>query len=164
MNLPPYPSFPEISTHALLLRDIYPYDIPALIEISFYDGKPAKNYEDALHMQQKINADYEAGNSIHWGIVDLKTREMVGTCGYYRGFAQDRGELGCVMRPEFRGQGYMRAALELAIHFGLHQMGLEKIIAITTLDNLPAIRLLTRLKFAQTGVLQDNYIEYVYME
>ncbi|MBW8361321.1 MAG: GNAT family N-acetyltransferase [Kaistella sp.] len=47
---------------------------------------------------------------------------MVGTCGFYRGFANEEGELGCILLSRYRGQGFMTGALRAAIDFGLHHI------------------------------------------
>lgn len=162
MNLPPYQDFPTPKNSTILLREIRTEDIKDLVEISFYDGKAASDEEEAKFMQARIDADYQRGDSIHWGIVDLEMEQVVGTCGYYRGFENGSGELGCVLKPAFRGQGYMRTALELAIEFGFQQIGLEKIMAITNTQNEKALRLLERLQFVETTKLGDGDVEYQY--
>ena len=99
-------------------------------------------------------------NSIHWGIADKVTNKIVGTCGYYRGFENEAGELGCILLPQFRGQGFMTSAMKLAIEFGLKNMELKRIFAITTKENINAIRLLERLQFKKVADLENDEIEY----
>ena len=155
MNLPPYKTFPQISNERILLRKVQPLDMSDLMEISFYDALQAKTESEAQEMQDKINLDYRNGNSIHWGIVDRSTSKIVGTCGYYRGFENERGELGCILLPQFRGQGFMSAAMQLAIDFGLKNIGLQKIWAATDQNNKETIKMLTRLDFKKTSE-KDN--------
>ena len=111
-------------------------------------------------MNSKINQDYEDGNSIHWGIFENKTNKIVGTCGYYRGFENGKGELGCVLLPQFRGHGFMTEAMLLAIDFGLKNMNLQKIWAITSQKNQKAIQLMERLNFKKIKDLDDNDVEF----
>lgn len=160
MKLPPYKDFPMISGDKISLREIMPSDIEALIEISFYDAIQATTVEQAMEMQSKINQDYNDGNSIHWGIADNATNTILGTCGYYRGFDKEAGELGCVLLPQFRGKGYMTAAMQLAIDFGLNKMELKRIGAITSKQNESAIKLLERLHFIKISDLPDYEIAY----
>ena len=54
----------------------------------------------------------------------------------------------------------MTTAIKLAIEFGLNDMGLTKIMAITTKQNIRAIKLLGRLNFIKTSDLQDDEMEY----
>lgn len=160
MRLPPFDMFPEIISDSIILRQILPEEIGQLLEISFYDAKPATTEQEALEMLHRIDADYENGTSIHWGIINRSTDEIVGTCGYYRGFDQGVGELGCILRPSFRGQGYMTSAMELAIAFGQQTMQLNHITAITGKGNDKAIGLLRRLNFMKTADLPDEEVEY----
>lgn len=160
MKQPPYDQYPEIAEETITLRQVRKSDLPELLEISFYDGKKAESIQDALEMQERIEADYLNGASIHWGIVDSKTQEIVGTCGYYRGFENAIGELGCILRPQFQGKGYMKAALRGAIRFGQKNLGLDQIVAITTRENTRAIKLLESLNFVKTNDPNDEMIHY----
>ncbi|WP_309614904.1 GNAT family N-acetyltransferase [Flavobacterium sp.] len=160
MRLPPYDNFPTIADDKIILREIVASDLGELIEISFYDGVQAKTLEEAATMQSKINNDYRAGNSIHWGIADNTTNKIVGTCSYYRGLDKGEGELGCILLKQFQGKGFMTSAMLLAIDFGINTIGLKRIWAITSQDNSGAIRLLERLNFIKVNDLDGNKVEY----
>ena len=160
MNLPPFPLFPKISTERITLRAITSNDLEALREISYYDAIQARTVEEAAEMQARIDQDYLDGNSIHWGIADPETDEIVGTCGYYRGFENASGEIGCVLLPQFQGKGFMTSAMQLVIDFGLKNLELKRIWAATSKDNIAAIRLLERLQFKKANNLDDNEIEF----
>lgn len=160
MKLPPYDIYPSITGDKISLRQVQASDIEYLIEISFYDSIQATTLQEATEMQVKINNDYNDGNSIHWGIVDNITNNIIGTCGYYRGLDKGAGELGCVLLPQFRGQGFMTPAMQLAIDFGINNIGLKRIWAITTKQNDKAIKLLNKLNFIKIADLQDDEIEY----
>lgn len=160
MRLPPYDKYPEIISDAIVLRQVQMQDMKDLVEITFYDSRPALTVEGAIEIQDRINLDYQNGSSIHWGIAHKQTNEIMGTLGYYRGLDKGIGELGCVLKPEFRGQGFMSIAMKLATEFGLNNIGLTKIIAITTQQNHSAINLLERLHFIKTTDLPGDQIEY----
>ena len=160
MKLPPYDIFPSITSDRISLRQVQTSDIIDLIEISFYDSIQATTLQQATEMQAKINKDYFDGNSIHWGIADKLTNKIVGTCGYYRGLDKGEGELGCVLLPQYRGQGYMTSAMVLAIEFGLTNIGLKRIWAVTTRQNEKAIKLMEKLNFIKVADLDDNEVEY----
>ena len=160
MILPPYPSFPGLSGERISLREIHREDMEALLEISYYDAVRAATVQQAVRMQDRIHRDYLTGNSIHWGILDNGTGKIVGTCGYYRGFDKGEGELGCVLLQAYRGQGYMTAALLLAIDFGWQVIGLKRIRAVTSRQNQKAIQLLLRLNFAQVPDPDNEELEF----
>ena len=160
MNLPPYKKFPTLLSEKIMLREILISDIPDIIETSFYDGKQAENVDQAIEMQERINQDYRNGNSIHWGISNRKTNIIMGTCGFYRGFESGIGELGCVLLPIYRGQGIMTNAMELAIDFGLNKIDLNCIVAITSMQNNRAIKLLDRLNFIKVNTSLNDEIKF----
>lgn len=160
MNLPPYSTFPNIIGDKITLRQIQPADVIDIIEISFYDAVQATTLQQAIEMQDKINKDYMNGNSIHWGIADRVTNKIIGTCGYYRGLDQGTGELGCVLLPQYQGQGFMTFSMSLAIDFGINNIGLKRIYAITAQQNGKAQKLFERLGFVKIADLEDDEIEY----
>ncbi|ASS48482.1 MAG: GNAT family N-acetyltransferase [Candidatus Fluviicola riflensis] len=159
LQFPPYNPFPTVSNERITLCEILPSDLEALLEICFYDGVKSTTFKEALVINGKIDNDYQSGNSIHWGIRDNESGKLVGTCGYYRGFEKG-GELGCVLLPQFRGQGFMAPALQLAANFGLETMNLPRIYAITTKSNLKAVALLERTGFVKTADLEGDDVEY----
>lgn len=158
--LPPYDVFPTIFGDKITLREIQISDVNDIIEISYYDAVKASTLKQAIDMQDKINADYLQGNSIHWGIAEVMSDRIVGTCGFYRGLDKGEGELGCVLLPQFRGQGLMMAAMQLVIDFGINSIGLNRIWAITTTDNHKAKKLFARLDFRKTKELADGEVTF----
>lgn len=163
MKLPPYDIFPNITSDKISLRQILNSDIKDLIEISFYDSIQATTLQQATEMQTKIDNDYNNGNSIHWGILDNRTNKVIGTCGYYRGLNKGTGELGCVLLSQYKGQGFMTLALQLAIDFGINYIALKRICAITTKQNEKAIKLLERLNFSEIANFSDCEVEYEFL-
>lgn len=160
LSLPPYTIFPEIIGDQILLRQIVSTDVIDIIEISYYNAVRATTIHEASNMQAAINKDYRNGNSIHWGIADKLTNNILGTCGYYRGLATGEGELGCVLLPQYRGQGYMNAAMLLAIEYGLKTIGLKRIWARTNRQNQKAINLLEKLSFSKVADSEADETEY----
>lgn len=160
MNIPPYKNYPIISNDRISLRQIHNSDIKNIIEISFYDAVQATTLQQATEMISKIHQDYSDGNSIHWGIVDNISRNIVGTCGFYRGFDKAEGEVGCVLLPKYRSQGYMASAMLLVIDYGIKEIGLNRIWAITNQQNERAIKLLEISNFIKIRELDEFEVEY----
>lgn len=72
--------------------------------------------------------------------------------------------MGCVLLPQYQGQGFMTASMSLAIDFGLNSIGLKRIFAITGQENKKAQKLLERLDFVKIADLEDNEIEYEFRQ
>ena len=128
--------FPVLSTASLDLREIKPSDASSIIDISFYDGVPATSEAEALTILKKIHADYLRGESVHWGICLKDKKPILGSCTFYGGYPNNIAEVGYVLKEAYRTKGIMHQALAAIVHFGLHEMNLEAIIAHVNPDNL----------------------------
>lgn len=140
---------PSLVTARLELRGLQRDDVPSLLEISVYDGVFAKNLSEAEHFLEKINHDCAQGEALHWGICLKTTGEIVGTCGFYRGFSDNLGEIGYLLKVAHRGYGFMTEAVSCITDFGLHQMGLKQIVAYTEAQNKASVAVLSRTGFQQ---------------
>lgn len=149
LELPP---FPTLRSDHVTLRALTLADVPFVRDISFYDGASAATNEEAAGMLQRIEADMARGTSLHWGICLAGSDEVVGTCGFYRGFDNGVGEIGYVVREAFRGRGIACQALRLVVAFGLGELGLRAVAAYTSKENLASQAVLARLGFRQVPV------------
>lgn len=96
--------------------------------------------------------DFARGETVHWGICGRDGREILGTCGYYRGFADNTGEIGYILSDAHRGQGIMTEAVRLVVEFGFRVMKLSRIIAITDPEKAGSIAVLERAGFQRLTV------------
>ena len=152
----PFATFPVLSSEHLTLRRIVPADAPAVREVSFYDGVAAATDEEAIAIMDRIERDYARGDSVHWGVCLRGADEVLGTCGFYRGYPNDVGEVGYILREAYRGRGLMTAALRLVLAFGLEEMRLDGIVAYTDPSNAASIAVLTRSGFHEVPSGRDE--------
>lgn len=163
MKLPPFAIFPVLCSEKVTLREVSDADIPLLLDILTYDGKTAGTLEEGVAIISKIRQDYREGNAVNWVIEETGTAQLAGVIGYYRGFENRTGELGCILKTESRGKGWMSAALELAVKYGIGEMKLNEVVAFTKSENEKAIALLNRNSFSQQEGLADGYLKFVYL-
>ena len=73
----------------------------------------------------------------------------------------DHIDIGYGILPEFRGKGYAFEAAKAIYDYGYQELNLEKIVAIVNPDNLPSIKLLSKLglEFEKMVRLPDEEIE-----
>jgi len=152
INQPPFSSFPILESDDIIMRELVESDFDDILPIIYYNGIQAKNLDDVKNMLNRIKQDYLNGDSVNWGISDKDQNRIMGTIGYYRGFHKNTGELGFILKEEFRGNGYMRKAVKMAAEFGLNEMHLSRIIAITTLTNYRTINLLEKINFVKLNL------------
>ena len=89
----------------------------------------------------------------HWALrgygmwaVELKdTGEFVGRVGLLNPEGWPDVELGWMLVPEHRQQGYASEATSAALHFAFNSLGLERLISLIRLDNVRSERVARRL-------------------
>lgn len=74
-------------------------------------------------------------------------REPIGMCGLIRRDGLDDVDLGFAFLPRFRGQGYAFEAASAIAQYARRELGLSRIVAITSPGNAASARLLRKLGF-----------------
>ncbi len=146
-----FDEFPILHTDRLILREISTSEVGSIIDISIYDGIFAIDEQHALSMLELINDAYLKGEGIHWGICLREANAVIGTCGFYRGYLNNVGEVGYILRESYRGQGIMTEAVRCVVDFGLNVMDLRRIVAYTEPTNEASMAVLRRVGFHEVS-------------
>jgi [ribosomal protein S5]-alanine N-acetyltransferase len=153
---PIFSKMPVLSNDRITLRGLEPSDAAALMDIAVYDGVFATNEKEAAATLKRIDGDIAKGESLHWGIFLNGTDEIAGTCGYYRGFAENSGEIGYILKEGQRGKGLMTAAVQLLVDFGFNTLKLDKVIAYTDPSNFASVAVLQRAGFTEVQASEGD--------
>ena len=89
-----------------------------------------------------------------WLVERTEDRTPIGICGLIKRDALPDVDVGFAFLPSFRGSGYAFEAAQAVVNFGWNALGLARIVAITSPDNDPSMRLLERLGFGFERMLQ----------
>ena len=127
----------------------------------FYDGKPAETEEEARQMLSRIEADYQKGDTVNFAIADKLTNQLLGTCGFYRGFDHNTGEIGYVMRKQARGRGLMTEAIRAITKFGFDALRLAQVIAYTKPDNPASVKVLQKAGYRKVTSEEEKYWKFI---
>jgi ribosomal-protein-alanine N-acetyltransferase len=84
--------------------------------------------------------------------------KVIGLLGLIRQ-DQEQGEIGCALGVEYRGQGYGTEAIKAMIDYGFNSLGLHRIHADTSTDNIASCRIMERLGMRQEGLLKGAVYE-----
>jgi ribosomal-protein-alanine N-acetyltransferase len=152
-----FTQFPVLRSDRLLLAKVTEKDLNEFAEMLKH--RESRKSNDPADVLRQLYVDYDQEKLICWGL--FLDGELIGTCGYYRGFKNQIGEVGYVMRRSYRGKGYMREALQCVLGFAKHRLGLEMVTAFTGEDNLPSQNLLLRLGFDRTDQLDGGDRKFV---
>ena len=155
-----------VETKRLLLREINVKDAEFILRlvneptfVSNIGDNGLKNLSDA---RQFIMEGYWT-NQEHSGygmfLVELKTQRVpIGGCGLLYRSALDVTDIRFNFLPEYWGRGFAYEAAEAIMQYGRSTLGLNKIVGLTSEDNLGSINLLKKLgmKFKKNINMSDN--------
>lgn len=153
---------PQLETEHLILREMRVsdaadmFDYARRAEVTRYllwrphtDMGYTRRYLEYLAGRYRIGAHYE------WAVVDRASGRMIGTCGFARiDCANNVGELGYVLHPDFQGCGLAAEAGTAVLRFGFRVLGLHRIEARYMVENTRSRRVMEKLGMQHEGVAQ----------
>jgi ribosomal-protein-alanine N-acetyltransferase len=159
--------FPILTTERLMLREFAEADVPAVFGIFSQDSVTEHyNFETMCTIgqaQRLVKARRESfyhNTGIRWAITwQEQPNGVIGSCGCYnlhRTFCSM--EIGYDLHPRYWRQGIMTEALQALLDFGFGQQflfPLNRVVALTELENLASIGLLLKLGFQPEGIHRE---------
>jgi len=130
-----------------------------VIPIAYFEGKPLESKEKIIQLIDKLKGDFEMKYGITWGL--FLHGKLIGSCGYYRGFENEIGEIGYVLNSNYHGKGFMLEAAKAIVDFGFNVLELENISAFTDIENKPSVALLQRMNFINTTEKHKHYTKFL---
>ena len=160
-------TFPVLNTRRLTLREIRPTDVQAVFDslsqeaaTKYINRGPMQSLEEAEKLVEIRASLFERSIGIRWAItLREKPDYLIGSCGYYK---MDKGnqsvETGYDLHPTYWRQGFMTEALTAVINFAYSDQFffyLNRIQALTYVDNQASIGLLMKLGFEEEGLRRE---------
>jgi ribosomal-protein-alanine N-acetyltransferase len=142
-----------LETDRLVLRRFTLDDAPFIVELlnepswhRFIGDKGVRTEDDARkYLRDGPLAMYER-TGVGLMLVTLKSSGVaMGMCGLIRRESLDDVDIGFAMLPAFWGNGYAHEAAAAVLDYGRRVLGLKRIVAITSPDNVRSIGLLERI-------------------
>ncbi len=159
-----FKDIPVIETERLVLRRMLKTDADDMYDYAkrgdttrFLTWNPHPDrkfsYQYLVYLQQK----YRQGDFFDWAVVLRDTGKMIGTCGFTRfDFGNDSAEVGYVINPDFRGNGYAPEALRRIIRFGFDYLDLHRIEAKYMEQNSASRRVMEKCGMSFEGVRRES--------
>lgn len=156
----------QLRSERLSLRQLCPDDAPFMLAL-LNDADFLRNIGDrgvrSLEQARQYIIDgamasYREHGFGLWGVIPDGIDHCVGICGLIRREHLDDVDIGFAFLPDARGKGYALEASQACMDFGRAEIGLRRIIAITSQDNPPSARLLEKigLRFERLIRLADD--------
>jgi [ribosomal protein S5]-alanine N-acetyltransferase len=125
--------------------------------IKYIGDKGIKTEEDAKNYIQ--NGPIQMYQDFGFGLylVTLKeTGEPIGLCGLIKRPTLENIDLGYAFLPEYTGKGYALEATKAVLQYGNEQLLIDKIVAITTIDNFSSQKVLLKLGFTFDSLIKEK--------
>ncbi|HEV7517915.1 MAG TPA: GNAT family N-acetyltransferase [Thermoanaerobaculia bacterium] len=89
-----------------------------------------------------------------WLVETQESGVAMGMCGLLKRDGLEDVDLGYAFLPEFWSRGYALESASAVLNYARETLGLERVVAITNVDNESSIRLLEKLGFAYEGLIR----------
>lgn len=159
-------NFPTLSTERLLLRQLNADDAKRTFEqfaddavTRFYDLPTMTELAQAENLIALHNQRFEQSVGIRWAIcLETQPDRVLGSAGLVWKAVNHSAILGYDLHPDSWGHGYASEAVRAIIDVAFNELPpfhLNRIEALTYLDNRASIKLLERIGFQQEGILRQ---------
>lgn len=158
-----FKKIPDLTTDRLLLRRIRIADAPDMYEYSkdpdvtkYLLWDPHPNVEHTRNYIDYLQDRYRDGKYYDWAIVLKSNGKMIGTCGFSAIYPEHRyAEVGYVLNPAFRGQGYAGEALSAVLDFAFRRMALNRVEAKCVAENASSERVMQKVGMQFEGIARS---------
>lgn len=153
-----------LETERLTLRWLDVKDAPFILElvndpawIQFIGDKGIKNLEDAK--KYILNGPVDMYNKMGFGLYLVERKEdltPLGMCGLIRRDSLEDVDIGFAFLEKFRSKGYGYESAAAVIEYGVQKLGLKRIVAITSIDNVASGTLLEKVGLRFEKIISDS--------
>jgi ribosomal-protein-alanine N-acetyltransferase len=116
--------------------------------LKYIGDRGIKTLDDAeKYINDKLIKSYRT-NGFGLFVYELKDSHLpIGICGFIKRDYLDSVDIGFALLPKYERQGYTFEISDAVMKFGRRTLGLNKVFAITTKDNVASQELLKKLGF-----------------
>ena len=155
-----FSDIPILKTDRLILRQIRVEDAVDMYEYScipevtrYLLWSPHPNLRHTKEYLEYLQTCYRAGGHYDWAIVLRDTGKMIGTCGFASiDKANNSAEIGYVLNPAYRHNGYALEAVRRVLQFGFGELLLNRIEGRFMEENLKSRRVMEGCGFTYEGL------------
>ncbi|WP_242241892.1 GNAT family N-acetyltransferase [Bacillus cereus group sp. BfR-BA-01309] len=153
-----------LETERLILRWFDIKDAPFILElvndpawIQFIGDKRIKNLDDAK--KYILNGPVDMYNKMGFGLYLVERKEdltPLGMCGLIKRDSLEDVDIGFAFLERFRSKGYGFESASAVIDYGVQNLGMKRIVAITTIDNINSGKLLEKVGLQFEKIISDS--------
>jgi RimJ/RimL family protein N-acetyltransferase len=152
----------QLETPRLRLRRWRPEDLDILVrwqqdpDLMLHMGKSSFTREETETHFDRYERHWEEHGFGLWAAEEKQTRSLVGRAGlaYHRMWPSDP-EVGWLIDTPWQGQGLATEAGAACIAYGFEELGLLRLVSISTPENAASRRVMEKLGFREWQELDD---------
>jgi [ribosomal protein S5]-alanine N-acetyltransferase len=156
----------DLKTSRLLLRRVRESDSKDMFEytsnnditkyLSWYPHSEIAQTEKYI---AHLISEYVMKDRFAWAIEFSELNKFIGIVRIFDvSLVNKRGELSYILNPAFQGRGIALEAIKTVIDFCFGEVGLNRIQAKCTPDNLPSERVIQKLGMSYEGTLKEFWL------
>jgi len=162
---------PVLTTERLILREFRPSDAEDMYEYAcrpdvtrYVTWDPHPDVEYTRNWLEFIQGKYKEGSFYDWAVIKRSENgfrgseppKMIGSCGFTSiDLNNNIAEIGYVINPAYRGQGYAPEAAEAVMAFAFDKLEINRIEARYIIGNDPSRRVMEKLGMKFEGVHRE---------
>jgi [ribosomal protein S5]-alanine N-acetyltransferase len=155
-------AFPVFTTDRLHFRQLQPKDVYPVFELfsdkdtmRFDGGRTMGSINEAFQFISVFSVFYP-NSYIRWVVESRETGEFLGTAGFHKLVPEARrGEIGGELLKKSWGAGIGKEALFGLNQYAFNDLGLNRITAMISPQNLAAQKIVERMGYQREGRLRD---------
>jgi ribosomal-protein-alanine N-acetyltransferase len=154
--------FPVLRTKRLLLRDLKAEDRADVFSV--YSNPEVTRCCDMVTLTDPVQAgeiirvlqaDWEKDSGARWAITRQGSPALIGICGVGWHRHNFSALISYDLNRQFWNQGIMTEAVRAVVGYAFGQAWLNRITAITVLDNPGSVQVLRHIGFQEEGILRE---------
>jgi RimJ/RimL family protein N-acetyltransferase len=153
-----------LETERLILREIETQDAAFLLELLnspkflkyIGDRGVRTEAEAADFIEQRYRESYRVNGFGLYVVERSGDNVPVGICGFVKRDILEHPDLGFALLPQHEGRGYGTESARASMTHGVDRLGFTTVLAITSLDNQASGKLLEKLGFSFTEIIDGH--------
>jgi [ribosomal protein S5]-alanine N-acetyltransferase len=145
----------RLETKRCIISALQPTDAPFIFNLlnspgwlQYIGDRGINNFDDAHNyiLNGPVKSYFENGFGLYL-VQEKASGEKIGLCGLLKRDQFQEPDLGFAFLPEYTGKGFGGESAKAVLQYTMEKSSWQKVLAITSADNLPSIHLLENLGF-----------------
>jgi RimJ/RimL family protein N-acetyltransferase len=141
-----------VETDRLIIREFEEDDVLSLYKIEsnpriieFIPWNKLSTLKDCRRQINKFMNGYKRYKLNSWAVVEKETNNVIGVTQLVYSDKIKGVEIGTKILPEYWSMGYASELSKAVVHYGLYELGIDEITAVTDIRNAGAIKSLINM-------------------